>query len=118
MFNIYFIDGIIALMIAAYMLFQSVLSFKPIVNILMNAAPEHIDLNKIEKAIKKIKGVEDVHHIHVWCISEHDVSLECHIKGQDLNLVDQINHLLSNQFEIHHSNIQLENNDCCPKCDL
>ena len=118
LFNVYFVDGLIALMIAAYMIFQSVISFKPIVNILMNAAPENIDLNKIEKAIKKIKGVNDVHHIHVWCINEHDVSLECHIKGQDLNLVHEINHLLSDQFEIHHSNIQLENEDCCHKCDL
>ena len=118
LFNIYCVDGIIALIIATYMIFQAAISFKPIVNILMNAAPEHIDLNKIEKAIKKIKGVDDVHHIHVWCINEHDVSLECHIKGQDLGLVHEINHLLSEQFEIHHSNIQLENEDCCHKCDL
>lgn len=118
LFDIYFIDGLIALLIAAYMIFQAALSFKPVVNILMNAAPEHIDLNKIEKAIKKIKGVDDVHHIHVWCINEHDVSLECHIKGQDLNLVHEISHLLSDQFEIHHSNIQLENEDCCHKCEL
>ncbi|HCU59356.1 MAG TPA: cation transporter, partial [Alphaproteobacteria bacterium] len=76
------------------------------------------DLNKIEKAIKKIKGVEDVHHIHVWCISEHDVSLECHIKGSDLELVHQINDLLAKKFEINHCNIQLENEDCCHKCEL
>jgi len=118
LFDVYFVDGIIALMIAAYMIFQSVVSFKPIVNILMNAAPENIDLNKIEKAIKKIKGVEDVHHIHVWCISEHDVSLECHIKGSNLELVHQISDLLSQKFEINHCNIQLENEDCCHKCEL
>jgi len=118
LFNIYFVDGIIALFIAAYMIFQSIVSFKPIVNILMNAAPEHIDLNKIEKAIKKLKGVDDVHHIHVWCINEHDVSLECHIKGSDLELVHQITHLLSDKFDINHCNIQLENEDCCHKCEL
>ncbi|MBR2299301.1 MAG: cation transporter [Alphaproteobacteria bacterium] len=118
LFDVYFVDGVVALIIAIYMIFQSVVSFKPIVNILMNAAPENIDLNKIEKAIKKIKGVEDVHHIHVWCISEHDVSLECHIKGSDLELVHQISDLLSQKFEINHCNIQLENEDCCHKCDL
>ena len=118
LFDVYFVDGVVALIIAAYMIFQSVVSFKPIVNILMNAAPENIDLNKIEKAIKKSKGVEDVHHIHVWCISEHDVSLECHIKGSDLELVHQINDLLAKKFEINHCNIQLENEDCCHKCEL
>ncbi len=118
LFDIYFVDGLIALLIAAYMIFQSVVSFKPIVNILMNAAPEHIDLNKIEKAIKKVKGVDDVHHIHVWCISEHDVSLECHIKGSDLELVHKVSELLEHKFDINHCNIQLEDTECCHKCEL
>ncbi len=118
LFDVYFVDGIIALIIAAYMIFQSVVSFKPIVNILMNAAPENIDLGKIKKEIQKIKGVDDVHHIHVWCISEHEVSLECHIKGSDLDLVHKISDMLAKKFSINHCNIQLENKDCCHKCEL
>jgi len=117
-FDVYFVDGLIALLIAAYMIFQSVISFKPIVHILMNAAPENADLDKIERAIRQIKGVEDVHHIHVWCINEHDVSLECHIKGKDFALIEKIHTLLSEKFEINHCNIQLENKDCCNKCEL
>ena len=118
LFNVYFIDGIIALFIAAYMIFQSVVSFKPIVNILMNAAPEHLDLEKIGQAIQNIKGVEDVHHIHVWCISENNVSLECHIRGTDLDLVDKVHDLLNDEFHITHTNIQLENTSSCPECRL
>jgi len=114
--GIYFVDGVIALMIAFYMIFQAVSSFKPIVQILMNAAPENIDLEKITQAIKNIKGVEDVHHIHVWAISEHEVSLECHIKGTDLALIPQICRLLDEEFGICHANIQLENQTDCPAC--
>ena len=84
----------------------------------MNAAPENIDLAEIEKAIKQINGVDDVHHIHVWCISEHNVSLECHIKGSDLELVHKINTLLAQKFNINHCNIQLENEDCSHQCHL
>ena len=118
LFNVYFIDGIIALFIAAYMIMQAVFSFKPIVNILMNAAPEHLDLEKIGQAIQNIKGVEDVHHIHVWCISENNVSLECHIRGTDLDLVDKVHDLLNDEFHITHTNIQLENTSSCPECRL
>ncbi len=118
LFDIYQIDGIIALCIAAYMIYQALISFKPIVNILMNAAPDGTDLQEISEAIKKIDGVEDVHHIHLWCVSENDMSLECHIKGQNLDLVDQITDLLDKKFHIRHTNIQLENKDCCHKCEL
>ena len=46
-FGVYFVDGLVALMIAAYMIYQSVASFPKIVNILMNAAPEGLDLQKV-----------------------------------------------------------------------
>ena len=118
LFKIYYIDGIIALMIAAYMIFQSVVSFKPIVNILMNAAPEDIDLSTIIAEIKKIKGVENVHHVHLWCINEHDVSLECHVKANNMKLVEQIRALLHDKFSIKHCNIQMEEKNCCHDCDL
>ena len=117
-FNVSFVDGLIALIIAAYMIFQSVVSFKPIVNILMNAAPEHLDLDEIKNAIQNIEGVEDVHHIHIWCVNEHDISLECHIRGTDLELAHKIHHLLSDEFHIMHTNIQLENENACPECEL
>ena len=117
-FDVYFIDGMIALCIAAYMIFQAVCSFKPIVNILMNAAPDGPDIKEISEAIQKIKGVEDVHHIHLWCVSENDISLECHVKGKNLELVEKISRLLEEKFDIKHANIQLENKDCCHKCEL
>ena len=117
-FNWYFVDGIIALMIAGYMMFHSIVAFPKIVKILMNATPENIDINEIKKKLLKIKNVSDVHHIHVWNIDEHHISLECHIVSEDINVITKAQKLLAKDFEIKHSNIQLEtkeNNckDCC-----
>lgn len=117
-FDIYRIDGIIALLIAAYMIVQSVLSFPKIVNILMNAAPDNLDIEEIKAAILKIKGIKGIHHIHLWCINEHDVSLECHIEAEDLSLTPKISTLLKEKFDIHHSNIQIETGECCSQCSL
>ena len=117
-FGIYRIDGVIALMIAFYMIFQSVISFPKVVNILMNAAPEHLDIEAIKQAILMIDGITDVHHIHLWCISEHEISLECHIESCDLDIAPKINALLNEQFGITHSNIQIEKKSCCTECPL
>ncbi len=117
-FDIYRMDGIIALLIAFYMIFQAVISFPKIVNILMNAAPDNIDIEEIKKAILKIKGIKGIHHIHLWCINEYDVSLECHVEADDLNLTPQIAKLLKDKFEITHCNIQIENSKCCSQCHL
>ncbi|MBR6327298.1 MAG: cation transporter [Alphaproteobacteria bacterium] len=118
LFQLYFIDGVIAILISIYMIFQAVTSFAPIVRILMNAAPLGLDIERIENEILKIDGVQNVHHIHIFSISEDELALECHVKGQDLALIEQINTVMAQKFDIRHCNIQLEDKDCCHQCEL
>lgn len=116
LWGVYRIDGIIALVIAAYMIWQAIASFKPIVNILMNAAPESIDLEEVKKSIAKIKGVKDVHHLHLWCIDEHETALECHVISEDMTVAQKIAKKLDEKFAIEHCNIQVETKEKCCKC--
>lgn len=114
-----FVDGIIAVMIALYMIVQSVLSFPATVNILMNTAPSHLDMPTLKQAILGIRGVKDVHHIHVWNIDEQEIALECHVVTCDMNLVPTVKQLLHDQFDIEHCTIQIEKDLCCDgKCSL
>ncbi len=117
-FNVYRADGVIALMIAGYMIFQAFFSFPKIVNILMNAAPDNLDINEIKREILKIQGVKGIHHIHLWSINEVDISMECHIEASDFALITQINKKLRHKFGITHSNIQLEQKKCHQHCGL
>lgn len=114
--NIYWVDGLVALMIAAYMIYQSVLSFPRLVNILMNAAPDGIDTQKIIKALENMEGVRGVHHVHIWCVNENDVALECHLEADNLELTHKAAKLLHDEFGIEHSNIQIEDCQHCPQC--
>ena len=116
LWGVYRIDGIIALVIAAYMIWQAIASFKPIVNILMNAAPESIDLEEVKKSIAKIKGVKDVHHLHLWCIDEHETALECHVISEDMTVAQKIAKKLDEKFAIEHCNVQVETKEKCCKC--
>lgn len=118
-----FVDGVIALFIASYMIFQSVISFPQIVNILMNSKPDNISLEQLKNRILSIKDVCDIHHIHLWSINEKDISFDCHIIAKNKeNILHKIQNILQNEFNITHSNIQIEDNlNCkceCKKCDL
>ena len=85
-FDVYAVDGIVALLIAFYMIYQAVLSFPKVVNILMNAAPDHIKVQDVANALEKIEGISNVHHIHLWCINENDIALDCHLEAKNLEL--------------------------------
>lgn len=117
-FNIYSIDGIVALLIAFYMIFQSIATFPKVINILMNAAPDNIDIEQIKKCILEIDDIKDVHHIHLWSISEHNVALECHVESCNVDIVPIIADKLKDKFGINHCNVQIEKTSCGKCCDL
>lgn len=114
-----FVDGIVALIIAAYMIFQSVVSFPKFVRILMNAVPDHIDFNQVRATIEAVDGVQNVHHVHLWSVDENDVSLECHIVADNPKIVSAVRAVLHDKFKIEHCNIQVEDAESdCPTCCL
>lgn len=117
-FDVAFVDGLVALMIAVYMIFQSVISFPKLVRILMDAAPECVDVNQVRERLLKIRGVRDVHHIHVWCVSENNIALDCHVVATDIRLMSKIKKTLHDEFDISHSTIQMEDGSYCDHCCL
>ena len=116
--GIYYIDGIVALLIAFYMIYQAVVLFPPIVNILMNAAPDDVDIEEVRKEILQVKDVKGVHHIHLWSISEHNVAIECHIESCKNDIVFTVTKILKEKFGINHCNIQVEEEECGEHCNL
>lgn len=117
-FDLYRVDGIVALIIAFYMIFQSVVSFPQIVNILMNAVPDNIDIEQVKNSLLAIKNIKNVHHLHLWCISEHNVAIECHIESDNNDIIVDATQLLKDKFGITHCNFQVENKSCGECCDL
>ena len=117
-FDLYRVDGIVALLIAFYMIFQSVVSFPQIVNILMNAVPDNIDIEQVKNSLLAIKNIKNVHHLHLWCISEHNVAIECHIESDNNDIIVEATQLLKDKFGITHCNFQVENKSCGECCDL
>lgn len=117
-FDLYRVDGIVALFIAFYMIFQSVVSFPQIVNILMNAVPDNIDIEQVKNSLLAIKNIKNVHHLHLWCISEHNVAIECHIESDNNDIIVEATQLLKDKFGITHCNFQVENKSCGECCDL
>ena len=117
-FDLYRVDGIVALLIASYMIFQSVVFFPQIVNILMSAAPDNIDIEQVKNSLLAIKNIKNVHHLHLWCISEHNVAIECHIESDNNDIIVEATQLLKDKFGITHCNFQVENKSCGECCDL
>ncbi len=112
------IDSVIALLIGLYMIIQSVLSCPKIIRILMNAAPEEPTVDQIKKALFDIKGISDIHHIHIWYINERDIGIDFHIIADNTEILDTVQQVLHDKFQIKHSTIQIEKKCVHPTCQL
>lgn len=117
-FQWYFVDAVLTLIIAGYILYQSYEMLKQIINILMEATPEHLDANEIVEKISQLNGVDNIHHVHLWNLDESNFLLEAHvlIKKCDLESIEEIKRSikqsLRSQFKIYHSTLEFEFEDC------
>lgn len=120
----YLADPVISFFIAGFVLYSSVKLIRSASHILMEAAPTHIDVEKIKSEISKIENVKGVHDLHVWSISSNKVSLSVHLVAScehSENILLDVNNLLRDDFSIHHCTIQIEPEDFhehgCNFCD-
>ncbi len=115
--EIYRVDPLLTLVIGVYIVKEGYGIVKDAVNILMHHVPENIELTKLQEDVEAIPGVADLHHVHVWPVTEDHVHLEAHVNaGEDYKLSEidplqkKIEQLLLEKYEIHHPTLQFEYN--------
>jgi cobalt-zinc-cadmium efflux system protein len=109
------VDPLITLVISAYVLMHAAHDLPKICNILIDGAPDDIQLPFIIDEMKLVDGVADVHHVHVRYLDEHSYALEAHIvahEGASQDVVkDKIKQKLA-ALSIDHSTLEFEDKPC------
>jgi len=113
-YEIYWIDAVLSVLIALYLLQMSWGIFKSSLKIIMQFTPAGIDLMAIAAEVEQIAGIKNIHHIHVWQIDEHHIMFEAHVDlAADVsiskfeNILVEIKKMLS-KYDIEHITIQPE----------
>ena len=85
-------------------------------NILLESTPSGVSLPALVRDILRVRGVHDVHDLHVWTITSGMLALSCHVVIDDLPpsdsapILDSITDMLRSGYGITHSTIQFESN--------
>ena len=113
---LYFLDGLISLLIALYMITMGWKVFKRAASILMQIKPEWVDVSNLKRDLEKLEGVKDVHHIHVWTMNGKDAFAELHVTlDSGISDIDSVRKSVKKKLEelgIFHSTIQIEKEKC------
>jgi len=108
----HWIDPVVSLLISAVIVWGTWDLLRESVNLALQAVPENIEPEEVERFLMQLPGIEKVHDLHIWAMSTTEIALTAHLvkpDGQlDDPLLDQIQHELHDRFGIEHMTVQLE----------
>ena len=121
-YEIYWIDSVLTLIIALYLVWVGFDLLKDSFHVLMLFAPKNIPIQDIVKEVQELEQIKNVHHVHVWQLNEDETHFEAHVDfnenitlSQFDEVLNKIEELLFDKFKINHVNIQPEFGKCGPK---
>jgi cobalt-zinc-cadmium efflux system protein len=104
-------DPIASLLISALVLVSSWRLISEPVNVLMEAAPEGIDIEGLGRALCEVQDVHGVHDLHVWTVTAGFDALAAHVvvrRGADRDMVRlRLEALVHERFGIEHTTLQI-----------
>lgn len=113
--QIYWADSVVTILISIYLFVHTLKLLRESVTILMQMAPAEIDLPEIEERLMKMDELLNIHHIHVWNLTDKLIHFECHLTLEDDirvsetgPILNKVRKVLHDEFEIEHVTIQFE----------
>lgn len=115
LYNIIWVDALVTILIGIYLLIHTGKLLKESVTILMQMAPATFNIEAIKARLIEIDGLKNVHHIHVWNLTDKLLHFECHLNLEnDLHISEtgficaQIRKILHDEFDVEHVTLQFE----------
>jgi cobalt-zinc-cadmium efflux system protein len=110
-------DPLLALVIVAILARGAWRLVRDSSHILLEGVPEDVNLGEIRDALAaRVPGVVEVHHLHAWALTAERPLLTLHARvedGADVGgVVSRIKAVLTEDFGIDHSTIQVEHGPC------
>jgi cobalt-zinc-cadmium efflux system protein len=105
-------DSAVSIFIGALVLWSSWGLVRDGVDILMESVPRSIDVTELRNELLMIKGTEEIHDLHVWCLGSRQFAMSAHaVIAPDSDydkILSDIASMLGDKFDIHHITVQLE----------
>jgi cobalt-zinc-cadmium efflux system protein len=109
-------DSIASLAIFVLIIPRARSLLREVVDVLLEATPRGVDLEKVRRHIEEVPGVVEVHDLHAWTITSGIPVLSAHVTvdaaciahGRSGQVLDQLGECLGDHFDVDHCTFQLE----------
>ncbi|HUD95601.1 cation diffusion facilitator family transporter [Sphingobium sp.] len=106
------VDPVVAVAIGLWVLPRTWILLRDTTNVLLEGVPAGLSLKEVWAAIGDVAGVQSLHDLHIWSVSNDEVSCTVHVvleKDATAEPVRQtVLEVIKNHFDISHATIQTE----------
>ncbi len=89
--------------------------------VLVQAAPHGLDVDELDRALRALDHVRDVHDLHVWTLTSEMNVLTAHVVTDGVEhhdtVLDAAQTLLADRFALPHATLQIEAGAGSHRCD-
>jgi len=114
-YKIFWIDSAVTILISVYLFVHTLKLLKESVTILMQMTPADLDVDEIKTRLIQIETLQNIHHIHIWNLTDKLIHFECHINlksnmkvSETSGIFESIRKILHDEFDVEHVTIQFE----------
>lgn len=105
-------DPAASILISLLVIYSAWSLLKEATAVLMESAPAHMNVDEMRDAMMGVRGVLEVHDLHVWTITSGMESLSAHVVVEEscynCDVLAEIRTALHDRFGIHHMTVQIE----------
>ncbi|MEX2650371.1 MAG: cation diffusion facilitator family transporter [Alphaproteobacteria bacterium] len=115
------VDPVTAIVVSLLVGWSAFDLFRSALHLSLDGVPKEVGTAAVERWLRSLPGVNDVHDLHVWSLSTTSVALTAHLvmpEGpSEGGFLDRVAEGLEREFHIGHSTIQIESG-ADPACRL
>jgi cobalt-zinc-cadmium efflux system protein len=112
-------DPIASLAIAALIVPRALALLREAAHVLLEGTPRGVDAAEVDRLLRTVPGVRDVHDLHLWTITSGRHAVSAHLvveEAQSLHcgeasVLDLAAHALRTHFGLTHSTLQVEHHN-------
>jgi cobalt-zinc-cadmium efflux system protein len=111
------IDPLLSALVALLILRSAWFLVREAGHILLEGAPGHLDVRTLrEELMAAVPGVEDIHHVHAWSLTQNKPMVTLHARIADISggdrIASAIKRELHDRYGVDHATVEIECDAC------
>lgn len=112
------IDPLLSIVVAALILRSAWSLVKRSAHVLLEGAPEWLDVAAMQqRIISQVPGIDGIHHVHIWGLTPQQLMLTMHVVVNEpipsqSAVIRDVKALLQQEYGVGHSTIEIEIDGC------